>query len=150
MKWILALLALVSADVCLGQVQAVSFEVSKIYNKRDPYIPEYSLLQDRPVIFEEEGINSEEEHWTHRINLGVDYNIYRSGPLRLYWDQDIAGYSTRKQYRKMYWDWELGASFHKRLDIFWHHRSEHGLETADDKRYPLEDIMGIRVYLYRR
>jgi hypothetical protein len=125
----------------LADLRQVTFDTTKVQNKRDAYFPQYNLLDGE----------GGQEHWSHNVTLGVDYDLFKAGPVVGYWDQKVMGYSTNYQYRKVLWDWELGARLYDRVSIFWHHRSEHGLEyNASNRKYPIEDLYGIRFYLYRR
>lgn len=131
-----------------AQVRQVTFDVDKLYDKRDPYFPQYNLLGGHPSPTEDQPKLG--EYWSYNVNLGVKTDLYAFDKFRVYWDQNIIGYSTNVQYRKVTWDWELGARTGQYVDLFWHHRSEHGLETNLDQRYPIEDVYGIRFYLYRK
>lgn len=148
MRILLILIAFCAPLSLTAEVKQMTVDVTKVYNKRDAYLPEYTLLSNEPVLNEE--VDSRREYWTHRVDLGLKYDLYRNSKYRVYWDQNIVGHSTERQFRKMYWDWEIGQSIYKRFDVFWHHRSEHGLEAAADRDYPVEDIVGIRIYFYRK
>lgn len=132
-----------------AQVREVTFDLTKIHNKRDPYFPQYNLLGGSPAPVVDADGNLGTEHWSHNVDLGVKSDLYNNHGYVLYWDQDVIGHSTNVQYRKVTWDWELGLKPSRLFDVFWHHRSEHGLEANEGRRYPIEDVYGVRIYLYR-
>ena len=121
MHLVVLLVALTYSGVSKGEVMQSTFEVSKVYNKRDHYMPEYDLLGGSPE--ENTSLDQSQEHWSHKVSLGLDYRIINFRGYEVYWNQEIVGFSTTEQYRRMYWDWELGQTFFKKFDIFWPHRS---------------------------
>jgi len=82
----------------------------------------------------------------HRTSVGHSYTFYRTGKFSMYWDNEIVGVSTNRQYRYVAWDFELGmkiSSFH----FYYHHISEHLLDSATNSHFPLENRVGVRWYM---
>lgn len=134
--WILA------PKSCFGfEVKEVSFAAAKIYNKRDSYLPRYTLLREGPASED----NTQTESWDYSLDLKLDTNLFKHGGVVGYWTQNIVGESTTRQYRRVHWDFEFGLNLFKNWDVFHHHKSEHALDVDAQKSYPLQDIYGIRL-----
>lgn len=122
------------------EVREVSFETAKIYNFRDTYFEDYTLLGGNPS---SDSPGEQREWWSYHTALNVKVNLLSNSIGKLYWDQQIAGQSTQKQFRRVHWEFELGINVKDSVDIFRHHRSEHLLD-ADGDNYPVIDIYGLR------
>lgn len=139
-----------------AEVNAATFSVGKIYNKRDYYLTDYTLLR------EGSSYEGQTEKWNHQIDLHSDISLFDFGRTwggerrgEIYWVQDVVGESTTSQYRKVHWEFEWGINIMDKFDLFHHHRSEHALDrsveaTAGDAYlgratdYPLLDVYGVR------
>ena len=137
---LLALILIFSTPGFGVDVQEVSFEAAKIYNFRDTYFEDYTLLGGNPS---SDSDGEQREWWSYHTALNVKVNLISTSLGKLYWDQQIAGQSTQKQFRRVHWDFELGLSIPGDMSIFRHHRSEHLLD-AEGNNYPVIDIYGVR------
>jgi hypothetical protein len=84
------------------------------------------------------------------IELGV--SIGNAGYFRNWvhsiTDKDV--YSSHGQFRTVGWQFELGFSLSRNalpVDVFYHHHSQHTLDVTSSFGFPVQDAVGIRIYL---
>jgi hypothetical protein len=152
--WIVMLGMHMYAKEAFGfEVNEVSFKSAKIYNMRDPFFPKYTLIREspraKPPINKKTGEPRWEqtEAWNHHVSLKLDLNLLKNKYGALYWDQEIVGQSTTRQFRRIFWDFEVGISIKDKVSLFHHHRSEHGLDIRTTG-YPLRDMYGIKLCFF--
>jgi len=84
------------------------------------------------------------------LRLGIDV----LGPL--YWRNWVHGRTDRQtfgqasQFRSVGWQFELGVHVTRHLDVFYHHHSQHVLDTTYLPGFPVEDGMGIRLNIIKQ
>jgi hypothetical protein len=120
-------------------VKEVSFEAGIIYNFRDTYFDNYTLLGGKPS---SDSVEDQKEWWSYYTALNVSTVLMDTNLGHLYFDQQIAGQSTQRQFRRVHWEFELGIHI-QGVDVFRMHRSEHLLDAKSDN-YPVLDIYGLR------
>jgi hypothetical protein len=120
------------------ELRKATWEVGRIYNKRDPQFADDYTLRQRPT---------SGTPWQHHLGLGLNTNFITLPGGSLYLDQEVIGRSTTSQYREVWWEWDLGINIHAgssgAIEIFHHHKSEHAMDMPGDN-YPLEDYYGVR------
>jgi hypothetical protein len=117
-------------------------EVKNLYFEADSYVG----TQYEPYISAE---LHEDERLTYRILTGYKYIGYRTGDFSVFWDLEVDGKATTKQFRYTSLDTAVGMRIDK-LDIFVRHKSEHMLEHRPVAHFPLENYIGIRWNLIRK
>jgi hypothetical protein len=138
-----------AASIAQGaELHNLSFESTKIYNYRNPYLPEYTLLREAPRAkspLDEYLPWEQKEAWNRQVALTLELVLVHNDHGTLYWDQKIAAFSTTKQFRHVYWDFEIGVNVLGNFEVFHHHKSEHSMEqAASPNGYPLLDMYGVR------
>jgi hypothetical protein len=145
-----AALALTSLSAQGFDVVDAQFEVGKFYHKRDPMGPKYTLIREGHKPYNRDDKLESDETWNHQVGLRLDTDLFRFRNVAMYWDQELVGQTTTHQYRRIYWDFEVGFSWlNNRFHTLWNHRSDHLLDK-DYSKYPLHDVYGIRVCLLKR
>lgn len=144
-SWIVVIVLLISIVTCepakAQSLQYFGYEFSEVYNERDPYLPEFDLRR-------EQAQPDQGEYWDTRSAILFNLNLIEFTPsYRMYWDNEIYGFTTTQQYRTAGWEWEAGFQL-DRVDLFWHHHSRHVLEQERDLSYPLHDRYGLRITFY--
>lgn len=117
------------------KVSKVQFTFGNLINKRLSYIPEFNNHEN---FFSD----SDLERWAYEsiIEVDVDYN-------KMYFNNDIIGYVTNRNYRYISWDFEIGYNLGKVIKLYYHHKSEHVMELERDTKYPLHDSVGFKLCL---
>jgi hypothetical protein len=121
------------------EVEEAAIEGSFLHNYRYTPAPAYNLLG---------GHSNSKEHWTHQLALTLNFVIAESRNYKLYWHNEVEGQSTNKRFRRIHYDFEWGVQTGNHVQFFWHHRSEHLMDTFLDD-YPLKDAIGFRIFLKR-
>lgn len=144
MKFLITIIMLIiAASTAQGfELTSAKFELGRLYNKRDLIEPKYTLLQQRSP-------DGEKEVWDYQIGLLLNTTIIENSVGKFYWNQKVEAQSTTVQYRRVHWDFEFGINVLDKVDMFWHHRSEHLLDASLDD-YPLHDVYGVRVCLLKK
>lgn len=138
------------AEYYILEPDKLSFETSKIYTYRDLYIPDYTVAEARPT---ETG---QEEYWLYGMGFNFNINLLRKNNLRaIYWDNRVNMVATNKQVRYVAWDYKIGTNLiEDRLNLFYHHKSEHWLEGDRDSEveydYPLLDEITLELVFLTR
>lgn len=123
-----------------ADLDRLTFEVSRIHNNRDPYIPQYSVLG---------GLPDRHEYWKTYTGVAFDTTLVRLEKAQWYWDNEIYGKATNRQYRHVGWKFESGVNWGDSLEFFWNHHSQHVLEDVNtDSKYPVSDRYGVRIIFY--
>ena len=120
------------------EVRRVTFEAAEIHNYRHNYFPEYTLLNGKP------GEGSQRESWDYHVGLGLELNLITTDLGTLYWDQLVEAESTTAQYRRTAWVFEWGINFGE-FEVYHSHESQHILDAVSDQKYPLKDLIGVRI-----
>lgn len=123
----------------LLELDQMSMEYSEIFNNRDPYF----TYQDR--IHGGEG-----EFWLYRVAVNFDLALIKFGPYGLRWRNAVIGDSTNAQFRQVQWQFRWGIQVSPNVEVFYDHRSRHGMELVSDTKYPLENRVGVEVTFYQR
>ena len=119
-------------------VRELNLTFRKHYNRQDFFLDDYSLIGYQGYY------EHQPEYWSYGLELELDLTLATSKYIDVYWDQNIVGDSTNKQYRRVHWEFEIGFAVQEKVSIFHYHRSEHVLDIAKE-RYPLYDYHGLRV-----
>jgi hypothetical protein len=112
-------------------------EMWKTANNRDPYWPYQDLK------------NATDEHWRDGAATIFNLDLLSYDRYRLYWNNRAHMDNTNSQVRQVGWEWEMGLSVPK-LDVFYHHHSQHLLDEDSTLKFPLENKYGIRFNFYKR
>jgi len=126
-----------------AELKRAGFQGGHVYNKHDLFIPEYTDYEMGPVARHNQSGTGKPERWAYELRLFMDIDLYKSKYGTFYWNNDVIGMSTTRQFRYVSWDFETGYQFNKRIGLFYHHQSEHVLERERNS-YPMHDVMGIR------
>ena len=124
-------------DYRLVDLQEVSVDSYRILGKRDPYFPEMGL-----------------EDW----KAGADFIIKADLFKYAYWNNRLHMASDQSQIRHVGLESEFG--FHllpKTFDFYYYHHSQHVTERAPQEffegrrhQFPVEDEIGVRLYLFKK
>lgn len=87
------------------------------------------------------------------LNLGIDLLRYAYFNSRVHGTTDEIienGKSTGKgQFREVGWNFQLGIRPHALFSIEYEHHSQHMLDWQSPTRFPVEDSIGIKVFIYK-
>jgi len=115
-----------------GEVRDLYFEVDSYTGKQvEPYISE-ELAETEPL--------------TYRLVTGYKYVGYKTGEFSIFWNLEVDGKATTKQFRYVSLDNAIGVRISK-VDLFYYHKSEHMLEHKPIDHFPLCNYIGIRWHL---
>jgi hypothetical protein len=137
MKRLLAVLVgiLVYASNARGEIKDLYFETNS-----------YTGVQFHPYLTEE---LPEGEQLTYRILTGYKYKGYSTGKFSTFWDLEVDGIATEKQFRYTSLTTAVGVRI-EAIDIFYYHKSEHILERTPSVHFPLTNYIGIRWHLINK
>jgi hypothetical protein len=100
------------------------------------------------------GIDNEEERLQHITNMIMEIDLACSSlnEVCLYWNNNVNSKASSSQYRLISWDYRLGLSIGKYLELGWHHTSQHFLDqrSAAGRVYPLENILFLQLKFYEK
>lgn len=68
----------------------------------------------------------------------------------LYLNNTIHSETDSQQFRLIGWHYQMGVHIGKYADLYGEHFSQHLLDTTGPNPYPMENLIGLKVYLYRR
>jgi hypothetical protein len=88
----------------------------------------------------------ENEQLTYRILTGYKYIGYRTGKFSTFWNLEVDGVATTKQFRYTALTTSIGVCIDK-IELFYYHKSEHMLEYSPREHFPLRNTLGIRWHL---
>lgn len=89
------------------------------------------------------------------LNKGLDYHIDTDVFKYFYWNNTVWSLMDQNQFRSIGWNYEVGARVLPFVDLEYEHFSRHTLDEpsptkAVGEKYPVEDSINIKLYLYRR
>lgn len=124
----------------LIEMERFDMEFYEIKNHRDSYFPYND--PDKPS----------DEHWTNGYATNFNLNLVGTENVNLYLNNRVHGEATNSQVRQVGWKYELGVGFFDRLDLFWHHHSQHVLDASSNvkTRFPLDNFYGFRMNFYQK
>lgn len=69
-----------------------------------------------------------------------------------YWDNRIWGMTNESKFAAVGWEYNLGVRLSSQINVFYRHHSQHMLDEkfGPNKGFPVEDSLGVTIYLYRR
>lgn len=143
-RTIVALAALLIAGTASAQppsyasLRRFGMEYGKIINNRDAY---FSYADPGT----EDG-----EAWAYSVAANFDLDLIKYGALRLFWDQQVKGAATDRQFRSVYWDYNFGLRFGDKVSVYESHRSVHVLDARGQGDFPLRNEYILAVDFYRR
>lgn len=79
------------------------------------------------------------------LNLHVNTHVARV----FYWDNIVHAKTNDAQYHVVGWNLKLGMHLHRYLDVQYEHFSRHLLDEKGPSKFPVEDSIGVVLYLYR-
>ena len=124
--------------------RSVTFSVGKYDGEQFDSFMQYSLP---PYDLENEYL----QHMTQitadfdLVCVGDTYSLNGPSDACVYLDNSIFGKSTQKQYRYVSWEFEIGLSLQETVDLFYHHKSEHMMDTSRPDHFPISNYFGIRI-----
>jgi len=81
-------------------------------------------------------------------SFALNFNIDLAGPF--YWENKIHALTLPNKFAWIGWDFEIGTRlFSDGLRIFYHHHSQHTLDTLDPS-FPVQDAIGLKWILMRK
>jgi hypothetical protein len=91
-------------------------------------------------------IDNLDERLQHITSVAWDVDMWCTAfnQYCIYWNNDVIGKASSKQYRSVEWSFEVGMAF-PYVDLFFGHMSRHILEGVRDIRFPLENVIGFRM-----
>lgn len=78
------------------------------------------------------------------LNININMNILTYG----YFRNTVHSYTDNGGFRAVGWEYTLGIHTFEWLDVYARHYSRHILDK-DDPSYPVENSIGIKVYLFK-
>lgn len=138
MKRLLTVLIVTTIGVVVYASSAQG-EIKDLYFEANSYVG----TQFHPYLTEE---LPDSEILTYRILTGYKYKGYSTGDFSTFWDLEVDGIATKKQFRYTSLTTAIGVRI-EAIDIFYHHKSEHILEHTPAVHFPLTNYVGIRWHL---
>lgn len=86
------------------------------------------------------------------LNLNINTDVLRFG----YINQTVWSLTDQHQFRWVGWNYHIGLRVLSYLDVEWEHFSRHILDkeypykATQHQRFPVEDSINFRIYLFRR
>lgn len=84
-------------------------------------------------------------HADKGLELHLDTNFYRY----FYWHNVVHGTTDQWGFRTVGWFFTAGVRLTDSLELQYEHHSQHVLDYQGPNPFPLEDSIGINLYLYR-
>lgn len=81
-----------------------------------------------------------------RLNLGLDLEWLSYG----YMNNTIHSGTDQNQFKTIGWQYQIGVHLGDIADVYTEHYSQHLLDERSGQSYPVENLIGIKFYLYRR
>ena len=81
-----------------------------------------------------------------RLDVGLNMSFLRWG----YLNNTIHSLTSTAQFRLISWEYQVGVHLGDVADVYAEHRSEHLLDEQGPSRFPTQNAVGIKIYLYRR
>lgn len=118
------------------EVQKVSLEYRSLSEgSRYPLITDNALLPNRKV----------DKELVLNLNSYIYQYFYWNNRVITYTDKPETGGSG--QFRTVAWEYKLGFRVFSWLNLEMKHRSEHTLETQHQSAYPVQDSIGVEIFL---
>jgi hypothetical protein len=129
------LISLFSCDYLLNQAEA--FNLVQLDEVRVEY--QNYIFHRHPLFTEIPGKES--------LNLGLKVNLLDT----MYWDTLVHSTTTSAQYHLVGLEMKFGIRIYEYLEVEYKHHSQHLLDTTYQyMKFPVEDSIGVNLYLYRR
>jgi hypothetical protein len=130
---LLALVAFPRASMADGAWKLLSLRETKLNYK-------YFVHPGRDPLFTD---SSQKEE----LNLSVNTDLLSV----FYWDNTVHAKTNDAQYHVVGWNIHLGVHVCRYLDVQYEHFSKHLLDSSlPYMKFPVEDSVGVNLYLYRR
>ncbi len=102
---------------------------------------DYLLELDRP---------GERLQHTTRMLMDIDIACTYFNEVCLFWNNAINAKASDSQYRSVEWDFRVGWSLGKHIELGWHHTSTHELDRKSNEfaRFGLENVVFIQFKWY--
>ncbi len=138
------LLSLIAASLIIGQVHAAEgWGLDQAYINYKQYTPggtSYLItdngLPDR-AMDKEVALHLDTTFWSY---------LYFNNIIHAATDKGLDGSG---QFRVVGWNFQLGARVASWLDVQYEHHSQHILDWQGPMHFPVEDSIGVNIYLYR-
>lgn len=124
------------------EVRKIGMSGGYFYNKKSWFLDEYTDYKINPYDRLTEDSKGERERWSYELRLFFDTDLAKTKFGEFYLNQQVTGMSTTRQFRYVSWEFKLGQRLTDRFDIYYHHKSEHGLDIERNS-YPMHDAIGI-------
>ncbi len=77
-------------------------------------------------------------------NLALNMDLLGAG----YWNNRVHTKTDPAQFRVVGWELQIGAHLSNSFDVFYNHHSQHLLDKVGPNGFPVEDSIGVNIYLY--
>lgn len=81
-----------------------------------------------------------------RLDLNINMSFLKYG----FSSNTVHSLTDDSQFRVVGWKYQIGVHLSYWADIYCEHFSQHILDMAGDRPYPVQNLIGIKVYMYRR
>lgn len=82
-----------------------------------------------------------------QININIETSLMKYG----FWNSFVHGTTDESQYKRIGLQMELGVRISNSLEVSYKHHSQHMLDcTYPYQRFPVEDSVGVYLYLFRK
>jgi len=119
-------------QVCLGDAVKIG----------DVYIEGKHFTHARTPLLQQNGLNGPKQE----LNLQVDSVLFSY----FYFNNRIHSQTDERQFRVVGWNFKLGISIWRNLDVEYEHFSRHLLDRNPAFDFPVQDSIGFRLYFNRQ
>lgn len=81
-----------------------------------------------------------------RLDVGINLGFLKYG----YFNNTIHSLTSQDQFRLISWEYQAGVHVGSIADVYLEHRSEHLLDEQGTSRFPVQNLYGVKFYIYRR
>ena len=139
--WLIAILMLAMCQKTFGADYFVLRKAAIEGGKYAGTNHNYFLELDRP---------GEQLQHTTKMLMNIDLLCISNDNACIFWNNLIDSKATNQQYRYVAWNYRLGLSLGKHIEMGWHHISEHELDrkSSDFARFGLENVLFVEFKWY--
>ena len=119
----------------LFSLNVMAKDISNILVLKDLYIESEKHVRSNRSYY-----IPENEQPRFDLNLGMNLDIGKYS----YFDTRVVSITNQRQFRFIAWEFENGLSYYG-IDLYVRHFSGHLLDTGEDRRFPEDNTIGIRV-----
>jgi hypothetical protein len=93
--------------------------------------------------------NERLQHTTKMI-MNIDLACTYLNEVCAFWNNNVNAKASSSQYRSVEWDFQLGFTLGKKLELGYSHSSNHELDrkSSDFARFPLENVVYVQFKWY--